>query len=68
MEDAYNHALKDKFGRDLDDEFHELTLGSYKAKSFPPSNFNLDRDIEIPAVFQHYMDKWAAAKRAKNVG
>ena len=48
----------------LDDEFRSLTLGCYKATSYPPSNFDLDRNIEIPSFFQRYMHKTVAAKAA----
>ena len=64
-EDAYNHDLKDQYGEDLDDEFHGVTCGQYKASSFPPSNFSIDTDIQIPNFFQHFMDEIVSAKKGK---
>ena len=63
-EDAYNQALKESSGQDLDDEFHDFTLGCYKATSFPPSNFDINKDIQIPEFFHGFMNDWVAAKKA----
>lgn len=62
-EDAYNRDLKDQYGKGLDDEFHNVTMGQYKATSFPPSNFSIDPDIQIPNFFQRYMDEILSAKK-----
>ena len=66
-EDAYNQVLKESSGRDLDDEFHDFTLGCYKATSFPPSNFDINKDIQIPEFFHGFMNDWVAAKKAEQL-
>ena len=66
-EDAYNQALKESSGQDLDDEFHDFTLGCYKATSFPPSNFDINKDIQIPEFFHGFMNDWVAAKKAEQL-
>ena len=53
-DDAYNRALKDHSGSDLDDEFKDFTLGCYKATSFPPTNFDVGK-MELPNVLNRYM-------------
>jgi hypothetical protein len=61
--DAYNRALKDSSGKDLDDEFNGVTLGCYKATSFPPANFDINR-IQMPTVIERYLDEIVTAKKS----
>jgi hypothetical protein len=65
--DAYNRALRDSSAKDLDDEFCAVTLGCYKATSFPPSNFDINK-VQLPAVIEHYLNEIASARQRYHKG